>query len=169
MAEKKSTRKPTKGKPAKRKEPPEERDSLGIRRKDYPIVGAVAVLALNVWAFNQDATTMTFRLLAIGVDFVIAYVLYRRYLAQYMPKRGQPTETTKASPKAATEMVDDKRGLFGIRTRHYPLLAGAVLLLINVSAFRSGPVWFIALAVIMDVVALYLVYRKYGLPWRRGE
>lgn len=176
MAEKKAEKKATTRKPAKRppkkKDPAEERDSLGIKRKDYPIVGAVAVIALNAWAFNTE-TAIMFRLITIGIDFILGYWLYKRYLAQYMPKRGNKKETAKASSKSVTRSAEaavDKRGLFGIKSKHYPLLAGAVLLLINVSAFRSGMVAFIVVAVIVDLAIVgYLAYRKYWLPRRRGD
>lgn len=162
--------KPTK-KPPKKKDEEEVRDSLGITKKDYPIVGVVAVLVVNFWAFNHDA--MLFRLIVIGLDFAIVYMLYTRYLAQYIPKRGVKKESTKATPKAVSHPqteTGDKRGLFGIKTKHYPLLAGAVLLLVNVSAFLNGPLAFIIVAVIMDLgVTVYFAYRKYGLPWRRGR
>lgn len=162
--------KPTK-KPPKKKDEEEVRDSLGIRKKDYPIVGAVAVLVVNFWAFNQDA--MLFRLIVIGLDFAIVYMLYTRYMAQYIPKKTQKKnpvkDTSKATSHPNTE-TGDKRGLFGIKTKHYPLLAGAVLLLINVSAFLNGPLAFIIVAAIMDLAVIgYFAYRKYGIPKWRGR
>lgn len=53
------------------------KDILGFRKKDYPLLIAVALIAVTLMAFNAHNTL--FILGAIALDLLGVYWLYRRF------------------------------------------------------------------------------------------
>lgn len=166
----KTTKKPAtkKRKPARRPVPQQvspldERDMMGFSKRDYPLIAIVGIIALNVWGFN--AGTAVSICSAVGVDLIVVYWLYKRFWPKAEPTQEAKT-STKPSAKTTKSDVPEggEKGLFGIKRKHYPLLVGVVILLVNITAFRGGWMPFVILAVLVDVAVLYLLYRKYGLP-----
>lgn len=144
----------------------DERDTMGFRKKDYPIIGIVALLVLNVWAFNVNTGTIIGRLIAGGVDSLVAFWLYKRYWPKFTGKGKVPAKKTIGSKRAsgAQTAKDNELGLFGIKKKHYPVLGIAVAAIVTFSAIFKGSMPMIMAAVVLDLALVYWAYNKY---WRK--
>ncbi len=141
----------------------EEKDALGFRKKDYPLIMGVGLLAGNIWAFKSELAIAV--LIAILLDILVAYLLYRKYGPKKVTRR---TIKSPPGPRPASMTAPEdirpkkaKAGIFGIQKRHYPILIGVVAILLNVTAFRQGGAPMIAAAVVADLGLIYLGYRRF--------
>ena len=145
------------------KRPKEERDRMGFRKKDYPIILFVALLCLNIWAFNTNTTTTMGVMIAIGVDLLVAFWLYKKYWpkkAGAKPGKGKGGTITKVRQTAKRDTKSDELGLFGIKKRHYPTLAIAIAAIINLSAIMNRAMPIIITAIVVDLAIGYWYYKR---------
>ncbi len=146
----------------------EEKDALGFKKKDYPLIMGVGLVAGNILAFKSETAIAV--LIAILLDILVAYLLYRKYGPKKVTRRTiktppRPRPASMALPEDIQEKTYHPKkgtpGLFGIQKRHYPILIGVVAVLLNVTAFTQGAVPMIVAAVVADVGLVYLGYRRF--------
>lgn len=148
-----------------KKGPKEERDVMGFRKKDYPIIGFVALLVLNVWAFNANTTSTIGVMIAIGIDLLVAFWLYKKYWpkkAEAKTIKSKGSTTAKARRTAKEDTKGNELGLFGIKKKHYPTLAIALAGIITLSAIMNRTTLLIIGAIIVDLGVGYWYYKRRG-------
>ena|GEM_PF-5304201 len=152
-----------------------DKDGLGFRKKDYPIILIVGLLCLNIWAFNVNTSTMTGILIAGCIDLIGVYWLYRKFKPKKTSEAELVNKKTAASsgqaarspariskkPAAAVANDDkDERGIFGIKKKGYPTLFMAIVGIVTIAAVMQRTVPVIIVAAVIDIAIAYWYLKK---------
>ncbi len=151
----------------------EDKDSLGFRKKDYPLILGIALLSLNVWAFNTNTTSSTGVMIALAIDALVVFLLYKKYWPKQAQSKAVKSKSLKAVKGKSSTTAKTRRtvkdnaqgnelGLFGIKKKHYPILAIAFAGIVTLSAIMNRTAPLIIGAIVVDLALAYWYYKGRG-------